>query len=316
VGLFHGHDPEPTCRAGRLLIVKIVVSGASGLLGSSLVPALEGDGHDVLRLVRREARGPNEVSWDPHAGTIDAGGLAGVDAAIHLASANLDHRWTESYKREILDSRVSSTGLLAATLARLEPRPVVLVCAGGMGIYGDRGDEILTEESEHGTGFLADVSKAWEAAAEPARAAGVRVVSFRQGIFLSVRGGALKRMYLPFRLGLGGRVGSGRQWWSWVALEDAVAAYRFVLDRDLEGPLHLTSPNPATSAQFTTALGRALHRPTVFPLPGFAAKALFGERAEAVLLEGQRALPRRLLDAGFEFRYPDLDEALAVALTG
>jgi uncharacterized protein (TIGR01777 family) len=183
-----------------------------------------------------------------------------------------------------------------------------------MGIYGDRGDEVLTEESEHGTGFLAEVSTAWEEAAEPARAAGIRVVNFRQGIFLSFEGGALKRMHLPFRLGVGGRVGSGRQWWSWVALDDAVAAYRFVLEGDLEGSVHLTSPNPATSAEFTKALGRALHRPAIFPLPAFAARLLFGERAEAILLEGQRAIPARLLDAGFTFAYAGLDEALAHAL--
>jgi uncharacterized protein len=300
--------------AGRLLDVRIVVSGASGLLGSALVPFLERHGHEVIRLVRREARGPGEISWDPAAGRIDAAALAGVDAVIHLAAANLDRRWTQGYKREILDSRLETTGLLAQTLAGLDTRPAVLVCAGGMGIYGDRGDEILTEESEHGTGFLAEVAEAWEAAAEPARAAGIRVVNFRQGIFLSVEGGALKRMHLPFRLGLGGRVGSGRQWWSWVALEDAVAAYRFVLEADLEGPLHLTSPNPATSAQFTKALGRALHRPAVFPLPAVAVRLLFGERGEAVLLEGQRAIPTRLPDAGFSFQYPDLDGALENAL--
>jgi uncharacterized protein (TIGR01777 family) len=294
--------------------VRIAISGASGLLGSVLVPTLAAAGHDVLRLVRREPRGPDEIAWDPEQGTIDAAGLAGVDAVVHLAAANLDRRWTDDYKREILDSRVRTTRLLARTLAGLDAPPAVLLCAGGMGIYGDRGDEILTEESEHGTGFLADVSKAWEEAAEPARAAGMRVVNFRQGIFLSVEGGALKRMHLPFRLGLGGRVGSGRQWWSWVALDDAVAAYRFVLEGDLDGPVHLTSPNPATSAQFTKALGHALHRPTVFPLPAFAVKLLFGERGEAVLLEGQRAIPARLLDAGFRFAHADLDDALRVAL--
>jgi uncharacterized protein (TIGR01777 family) len=294
--------------------VRVAITGASGLLGSALAPALAAGGHDVLRLVRREPQAPNEVAWDPARGTIDAARLAGIDAAVHLAAANLDRRWTEDYKREILDSRVQTTELLARTLAQLEPRPAVLLCAGGMGIYGDRGDDVLTEASEYGRGFLAEVSKAWEAAAEPARAAGIRVVSFRQGIFLSIEGGALKRMHLPFQLGVGGRVGSGRQWWSWVALDDAVAAYRFVLEGDLEGPVHLTSPSPATSAEFTKALGRALHRPAVFPLPAFAAKVLFGERAEAILLEGQRAIPARLLDAGFTFAYADLDEALAHAL--
>jgi hypothetical protein len=296
--------------------MKVVVSGASGLLGSALVPALERRGHDVVRLVRREARDPSEVSWDPGAGTIDAAGLSGVDAAVNLSGATLDRWWTAGRKREIRDSRVSSTMLLARTLAQLEPRPAVLVSTGGVGIYGDRGDEILTEESEPGSGFLADVGIAWEAAAEPARDAGIRVVSFRQGMVLTRDGGALKRMLLPFKLGVGGRVGNGRQWWSWVARDDLVAAYLFVLEGDLSGPVNLASPNPATGATFPKALGRALHRPTVLPTPAFTIKTLFGERGEAVLLEGQRALPARLLDAGFTFAYADLDAALEHALAG
>jgi uncharacterized protein (TIGR01777 family) len=296
--------------------MKIVVSGASGLIGSALVPALESMGHEVVRLVRDEPRGAGEVAWDPAAGTIDAGRLAGVDAAINLSGANLDRRWTASNKREIVESRVSTTNLLARTLTDLEPRPSVLVCAGPTGIYGDRGDEILTEESELGSGFLADLGINWEAAAEPARAAGIRVVNFRQGIVLSREGGALRRMLLPFKLGLGGRVGSGKQWWSWVSLDDLVSAYVLALEGDLAGPVNLTSTSPATSAQFTTSLGRALHRPTVFPLPTFAVKAIFGEKGEAVLLHGQRVLPARLLDAGFAFAHPDLEPALVHALAG
>jgi hypothetical protein len=205
---------------------------------------------------------------------------------------------------------VTATGLLARTLAELEPRPAVLVCAGGSGIYGDRGDEILTEESDLGTGFLADVGRAWEAAAEPARMAGIRVVNFRQGIVLSRDGGALDRLLTPFRLGLGGRVGSGRQWWSWVTLDDTVAAYRFVLEHHVSGPVNLCAPNPATNAQFVKALGRALGRPTVFPLPAFAVKTAFGEMGKTVLLESQRMLPAVLLDAGFAFAYPELGSAL------
>ena len=294
--------------------MKVVVSGASGLLGSALVPALERRGHEVLRLVRREARDPAEVSWDPAAGTIDAAGLARVDAAVCLSGANLDRWWTRERKREIRDSRVSSASLLASTVASLEPRSSVFVSAGGVGIYGDRGDEILTEESGLGTGFLADVGRAWEAAAEPARTAGIRVVTFRQGVVLTRDGGALRRMLLPFKLGLGGRVGSGRQWWSWVALDDLVSGYLHVLEGELAGPVNLTSPSPATSTAFTKALGRALHRPTVLPMPAFGIKTLFGERGEAVLLEGQRTLPARLLDAGFTFAFPDLDAALEHAL--
>jgi uncharacterized protein (TIGR01777 family) len=294
--------------------VRIAVSGASGLLGSALVPALEGGGHEVVRLVRREPRGPAEVAWDPAAGRIDASGLSGIDAAVNLSGATIGRRWTAERKREIFESRVLSTGLLARTMATLEPRPSVLVCAGGVGIYGDRGDEILTEESELGTGFLADVGTAWEGSAEPARAAGIRVVNFRQGIVLSRGGGALERMLTPFKLGVGGRIGGGKQWWSWVTLDDLTAAYRFALEGDLAGPVNLASPNPATNAQFVKLLGRALHRPTVFPLPALAVRTLFGQMGEAVLLEGQRTLPARLLDAGFTFAYADLDTALARAL--
>ena len=213
--------------------MKVVVSGASGLIGSALVTALEAAGHDVLRLVRRPARDSTEVSWDPAADTIDSAALAGVDAGVNLSGANLNRRWTAARKREIRDSRVSSTSLLARTLAELEPRPRVFLSAGGCGIYGDRGDEMLTEESKLGTGFLADVGRAWEAAAEPARAAGLRVVSFRQGMVLARDGGALRQMLLPFKLGVGGRVASGGQWWSWVSLDDLVAAYLFVLESEL-----------------------------------------------------------------------------------
>jgi hypothetical protein len=295
--------------------MKIAVSGASGLIGSALVPALEASGHDVVRLVRREPRGPKELAWDPAAGTIDAAGLAGVDGVVNLSGATIDRRWTAGRKAEIRESRVGSTRLLAETIARLEPRPAALVCAGGVGIYGNRGNEILTEESSPGTGFLAEVGTAWEEAAEPARAAGIRVVNFRKGIVLSREGGALPRILTPFRLGLGGRVGSGRQWWSWVALDDLVEVYRFALEQgDLSGRFNLTSPNPVTNVQFTNALGKALRRPTVFPLPAFAAKTIFGEMAKELLLAGQRALPARLQDAGFAFAYPELDAALTRAL--
>ena len=294
--------------------MKVAVSGASGLIGSALVPALETAGHEVLRLVRREPERANEVAWDPDAGTIDARGLAGVNAIVTLSGENLGRRWTEKRKAEILHSRVASAGLLARTAAELDPRPTVFVSAGGAGIYGDRGDEILTEESTLGEGFLADVGRAWEAAAEPARAAGLRVVSFRQGIVLSREGGALERMLTPFKLGVGGRVGSGRQWWAWVALDDLITAYRFVLENEVAGPVNLSSPNPATNVQFVKALGKALGRPTVFPVPGFAITTVFGQMGEAMLLEGQRALPARLLEMGFEFTQPDIGIALERAV--
>jgi uncharacterized protein (TIGR01777 family) len=295
--------------------VRIVVSGASGLIGSALVPALESADHEVLRLVRRQASAPNEVSWDPAAGAIDSGRLVGVEAGVNLNGATVGKRWTANRKKEILASRIESTRLLSTTLASLEPRPSVLVRAGGVGIYGyDRGDEILTEQSELGAGFLAEVGSAWEAAADPAREAGIRVVNFRQGIVLSRGGGALPRLLTPFKLGLGGRVGSGRQWWPWVAAEDLVAGYLLALEGDLAGPVNLTSPNPVTNAQLTKALGKVLKRPTVFALPAFGARLAFGEMAEEVLLGGQRVLPARLLDAGFTFRYAHIDDALVHAL--
>ncbi len=294
--------------------MKVAVSGASGLIGSALVPALRTAGHEVVTLVRREPAGSDEIAWDPSVGTIDTAALTGVDAFVSLSGANLDRRWTASQKAEILESRVRTTDLLARTAAALDPRPSAFVSVGGTGIYGDRGDEVLTEASELGSGFLAGVVRAKEAAAEPAREAGIRVVDFRQGIVLTRRGGALARMLTPFRLGLGGRVGSGRQWWSWVALDDSVAGFRFALESDVEGRVNLTSPNPAPNAHFVKALGHALHRPTVFPLPEFAVKAAFGEKGEAILLEGQRVLPARLLEAGFTFRYPELDAALERAL--
>jgi uncharacterized protein len=294
--------------------MKIAVSGASGLIGSALVPVLETAGHEVLRLVRREPVSPDEVAWSPAGGTIDTAALTGLDAFVNLSGANIGRRWTERRKAEILESRVQATDLLARTAAALEPRPSVLVCSGGVGIYGDRGDEVLTEASELGSAFLADVGRSWEAAAEPAREAGIRVVSFRQGIVLTRRGGALERLLTPFRLGLGGRVGSGRQWWSWVALDDSVAGFRHALESDLAGPVNLTSPNPVTNAQFVKALGRALHRPTVLPAPAFALKAAFGDMADEALLQGQRVLPARLLETGFVFAFPDLESALVRAL--
>jgi len=291
--------------------MKLVVSGASGLLGSALVPALEEDGHDVVRLVRRPATSPHEVEWDPERGSLDAAALAGVSGAINVSGANVGKRWTSARKAEIRSSRVDTTRLLAETLARVEPRPRVLLSAGGVHVYGDRGDEILTEESALDGTFLGEVGKAWEEAAEPAREAGIRVVAFRQGVVLAPQGGVLERLRTPFKLGAGGRVGSGRQWWSWVSIGDLVAAYRFALSGELDGPVNLTSPNPVTNAQFSKALGRALNRPSVVPFPAVAAKTIFGEMGDEMLLGSQRVLPARLLEAGFEFRQPIVEQALA-----
>ena len=268
----------------------------------------------MVRLVRREASGPSEVSWDPAAGRLDPSVLGAVDALVNLSGATIEKRWTESRKREILASRVDTTSLLARTAAALEPHPSVFLCAGGAGIYGDRGNDVLTEESSSGAGFLAEVCRAWEAAADPARESGVRVVNFRQGIVLSRDGGALARLLTPFKLGVGGRVGSGKQWWTWVGMADVLAGYAFALAGDVRGAVNLCAPNPVTNEQLTKALGRALGRPTVFPLPAFAARLAFGEMAEELLLGGQRALPARLLETGFEFTAPTIDVGLAQAL--
>jgi uncharacterized protein (TIGR01777 family) len=288
--------------------MRVAVTGSSGLIGSALVPALRAAGHDVLRLVRREPGSVDEAAWDPTAGTIDEDALADVAAIVNLAGVDIGQRWTRETQQRVRDSRVDGTRLLAETVSRLDPRPALLL-ASAVGYYGQRGDEELTEESAAGEGFLADVVREWEAAADPARAAGARVVHFRQGLVLAKDGGALKRMLLPFRLGVGGRVGSGLQWWSWVSLDDVVAAYLHALEHPLEGVYNLAAPG-VRNREFVDALGRALHRPTVFPLPGFAVKLAFGEMGEEMLLGGQRVVPERLTEAGFAFAHPDVRGAL------
>lgn len=293
--------------------MKIVVTGSTGLIGRSLVATLADAGHDVTRLVRRPPNAPDEVAWDPAAGTIDSAGLQGVDAAFHLAGAGIgDRRWTESYKREILDSRVNGTNLLASALAELDPGPSVMVSMSAIGWYGDRGDEILDETASQGTGFLADVTAAWEAAAEPAEAAGIRVVHPRTGIVLSKDGGALGRLLLPFRLGAGGRTGPGDQWWSWVTLDDEIRALVHVgLDSAMAGPVNVTAPNPVRNREFVAALAGVLKRPAVLPTPSFALNALLGsELAEALLFQSQRVIPARLEADGFAFQAPDVTDAL------
>lgn len=285
--------------------MKIVVSGASGLVGSALVPHLRGQGHDVLRLVRRATQAPDEVYWDPAAGVIDDGALRGVEAAVNLSGAGVgDHRWTDSYQRTILRSRVDTTDLLSRALTRLDPLPRVLVSASGMDYYADTREEV-TEESPRGSGFLSDVTRDWEAAAEPARHAGVIVSHPRSGLILSPHGGVLKRLMPLIRLGLGGPVGSGRQWWSWITLHDHVRALTRLLDADLPGPVNLTAPVPVEQREFMAVLARAAHRPAVLPVPGLAVRVGIGGFAEAVLAS-HRVVPQRLLDAGFTFDQPDL----------
>jgi uncharacterized protein len=289
----------------------IAVTGSSGLIGTALVDALGAAGHRVVRVVRGAPTG-DAIAWDPKAGTIDGAGLDGVGAVVHLAGAGIgDRRWNDAYKREIVDSRVQGTGLLARTLAGLTRPPAVLVSASAIGWYGDRGDEVLDETSGPGTGFFPDVCRQWEAAADPARAAGIRVAHPRSGIVLTPKGGALKKELPLFKLGLGGRFGSGRQWQSWIALDDEIAAILHLIASDLAGPVNLTAPTPVTNAELTKTLGSVLHRPTVLPVPSFGPRLLLGpELASVVLYEGQRVMPEVLLASGFTFSQPTLEAAL------
>ena len=293
--------------------MNVLVTGSSGLVGSALVTQLESDGHTVARLVRsRRGGGEAQVLWDPQAGTIDSASLEGLDAVVHLAGESIaGGRWTAARKARILESRVKGTSLLAETLAGLRERPKVLVSASAVGYYGDRGEEALREENASGSGFLAGVCRQWEAAAAPAAQSGIRVVHPRFAMILSTAGGALQRLLLPFRLGLGGRLGSGRQFMSWIALDDAVGAICHALTHDdLQGPVNTASPTPVRNREFTTTLGRVLRRPTVFPLPAFAARLAFGQMADELLLASQRVEPAKLLAGGYQFGFPDLESAL------
>src|SRR4051812_34752228 len=294
----------------------VVVSGSSGLIGTALQRRLTSDGHRVTRLVRsRPASGPGApgtVAWDPARGVLDPASLVGVDAAVNLAGAGIgDHRWTDEYKRTVMDSRVRSTELLSGVLARLEPRPTVLLSGSAIGFYGDRGDEVLDESSGPGSGFLSEVCLAWEAATLPAAEAGIRVAHLRTGIVLAAEGGALRKQLPLFKLGLGGRFGRGRQWQSWVALEDEVAAIVHLLTADVAGPVDITAPQPVTNAEFGKTLGHVLGRPAVLPVPAFGPGLLLGrELTNALLFESQRVVPKVLTASGYEFRHPQLAPAL------
>lgn len=289
----------------------VLVSGARGLVGSALVPALENEGHRVIRLTRSGGDEDGAVRWDPSAGTIEASRLEGIDAVVHLAGENIVGRWTSAKKARIRDSRVQGTRLLARTLARLTTPPVVMVSTSASGYYGDRGNELLREESAPGTNFLAGVCQEWEAAADPAREAGLRVVHPRFGIVLSPEGGALGMTLPIFKLGGGGRIGSGRQYLPWVAMDDVVRATLHALATDsLEGPINVAVPDPPTNAEYTRVLGRVLNRPTVFPLPAPVARAALGQAADELLLASQRLEPARLRESGYQFRYPELEAAL------
>ena len=293
--------------------MRVAITGASGLIGSALVTHLRDDGHEVLRLVRRVAAGPDEVRWVPDEGYVDRDRLDGVDAIVHLAGAGVgDRRWTESYKATIYDSRVNGTLAIARAAAALEHRPHVLVSASAIGYYGDTGDREVDESDPAGSGFLSDVVRDWEAAADPAREAGIRVVHPRSGLVVAGHGGAWARLWPLFRLGVGGRLGSGRQWWSYISLRDEVRALTHLLAIDFAGPVNLTAPQAATNAEVTEAMGRLLHRPTVLPVPAKALELALGEFSSEIL-HSARVLPTRLQESGFQFEDPTIDRALAWA---
>lgn len=293
--------------------MKIAITGASGLVGSDLCAFLTTGGHDVLRLVRGEVKQPEqEIHWKPSQGVLPAEDLEGLDAVIHLGGESIaEGRWSDAKKQRIRDSRVDSTRLLAETLAQLQNPPRTFICASAIGFYGDRGDEVLTEESAAGKGFLPEVCQQWEAACEAARDSGIRVVQARFGMILSPQGGALAKMLTPFKLGGGGVIGGGRQYWSWVSLDDVVQTLHFALMNDqVAGPINVTAPHPVTNTEFTKTLGRVLSRPTILPMPAFAARLALGEMADALILCSARVLPAALEEAGYEFLDPKLEPAL------
>lgn len=292
--------------------MNILVTGSTGLVGSAVVPFLTTGGHRALRLVRGTPRNADEIAWNPSADTIDTDKLEGVDAVVHLAGDNIAHgRWTAAKKARIRDSRVLGTRLLSTALAKLNRKPRVLVCASAIGYYGHRGDEVMKESCPAGPTFISTVCREWEAATEPAKQAGIRVVNLRIGVVLTPRGGALAKMLTPFKLCAGGVVGSGRQYWSWIALDDVVGAIHHAITRDeLSGPVNAVAPETLTNAEFTKILGRVLHRPTIAPLPAFVVKLLLGEMGEELLLASTRVAPNRLQETGYQFRCPTLEGAL------
>lgn len=291
---------------------RIIVTGPTGLIGARLVAELERSGTAVVRGVRKPTNKPNEMYWNAETGEIDSGKLEGADAVVHLAGENIaGGRWTAAFKQRIRDSRIKGTRLISDAIAHATDKPKFFLCASAIGYYGDRGDEQLPESAGPGDDFLADVCRDWEAACDSARQAGVRVVNARTGVVLSSEEGALAKMLTPFKLGVGGKIGDGRQYMSWIAVDDEVAALEFLLAHpSIVGPVNLASPQPATNAEFTKTLGRVLSRPTIFPMPAFLARLAFGEMADALLLSSTRVVPQALADGGFSFAYPALEPAL------
>jgi uncharacterized protein len=299
--------------------MRVGITGSSGLIGTALARHLREGGHEVVGIVRRPPQGPTELQWDPATGTIDRGLLRELDAVVHLAGAGIgDHRWTDDYKRTLLDSRVQGTTTLANSLADLgSDGPRVLISGSAVGFYGERGDEVLDESSSGGDGFLADICRAWESSTAPAEDAGVRVAHIRTGIVLSRHGGALKKMLPLFRLGVGGRFGSGRQWMSWISIYDLVSAIEHLLAHDVRGAVNLTAPGAVRNAEFADTLGDVLRRPTVLPVPAFGPRLLLGgELADALLFDGQHVVPAVLQAGGYAFEHPVLPSALRAVLGG
>jgi uncharacterized protein (TIGR01777 family) len=298
--------------------MKILISGSHGLVGSALIKSLEAEGHEVFRLVRYAPHSKNEVEWSPDRYSIALARIEGFDAVVSLAGESIaEGRWTDEKKRRIRESRVKGTKLLGDALANLTARPATFICASAIGYYGNRGDEILTEASAPGEGFLAHVCADWEQATALATEKGIRVVNARFGIILAADGGALKKMLPPFRMGVGGKIGDGKQWMSWITLEDVIGALNFALQNEsLRGPVNFVTPNPVTNAEFTNTLGKVLLRPTLLPVPAFAVRLMFGEMGEALLLGSQRVQPKRLKEAAYRFQDPDLSEALRNIIGG
>lgn len=292
--------------------MRIVVSGSHGMVGSALLPALAARGHQVIRLVRSSVAAPSDISWDPQAGRLDPASLSGVEAIVHLAGENIaSKRWSEEQKKRIRESRVKGTSLLAETMSGLAEAPRIFISSSAIGYYGDRGNETLSEDSPPGNGFLSEVCQAWESATAPAVRKGIRVVLLRFGVILSPSGGALKKMLLPFRLGLGGPLGTGQQQMSWITLDDAVGVVLHALDLSaLRGPVNAVTARPVSNSEFTRTLGRVLHRPAMLPMPAFAARLAFGEMADALLLSSSRVEPQRLLASRYPYQDPELEPAL------
>lgn len=293
--------------------MKILISGSHGLVGTALIKALEPEGHEIYRLVRHYPGSSSEIEWSPDRYSIALSLIEGFDAVVHLAGESIaEGRWTDEKKKRIRESRVKGTKLLSDALANLTNPPRTLISASAIGYYGDRDDELLTEESAPGNDFLSEVCKEWEAATSHATTMGIRVVNTRFGIILDKEGGALKKMLPPFRMGIGGRIGSGKQWMSWIALDDVVGALKFALiNQALKGSVNFVVPNPVRNAEFTKALGHALSRPTIFPIPEFGVRFAFGEMADALLLASQRVEPKRLVDSGYQFKHSQLAPALS-----